>query len=155
MRCVNSFSDTQSVVPEYTDESGRVWIDDASIPDAERLFRRVPPRHFQRQDDGTMAIASAAFDDWKGEPMSVYLDSELTGLSLGPADTLIGHEGYAVAELLAGRARALHQVVVRDPDPPGDPHPCDPAHAVVPGKKSTKQRGRLRDAAQWAVPPKV
>jgi len=57
----------------------------------------------------------------------------------------------AIGALVAGAVRQIEgQEVVHDPDPIGDPHrepPLEPnrAHALIRGRKSTKERVLLRD----------
>lgn len=140
---------------DYTDSKAQRWVDDPSIPDSEPLYRRIPPRWFDPQPDGTVRIASGAFDDdGDGDPMSVYIGSKLQEHGLEVADTLHDHDGFGLAVVSAGDLRKERQVVLHDPlNDESRPHPCDPAHGLAAGPKGGKLRKRLRNAAEWAIAP--
>lgn len=143
-------------IKQYVDDLGRTWSDDATIEDDERLLRRVPPWQIVWDDNLQKSRpSSAAFDDdSQGDPMSVYLTSILNQMGYTAAHTLDGHDpGFAVAAVSAGALRDEQQVVLRDPEPGAPPHICDPAHALVAGKKATKRRSRIGKRASWAVAP--
>ena len=75
--------------------------------------------------------------------MSVFIGS----LTNGPDGVLSGHEGYALASITAGLARALGQAIVRDPLPDA------PSHALVVGHKTRSIRVQIAQASRWVVPP--
>lgn len=81
--------------------------------------------------------------------MSVYLDSAVQDLHLAVDAVVHGKgSGWAVAAAPVGVLVAEEQRVVRDPVVnPHEPHPCDPAHALVHGQKKPKGR-RERIARQ-------
>lgn len=81
--------------------------------------------------------------------MSVYLNSVVQELQL-PIDAVVHGKGsgWAVAAVPVGVLIAEEQRVVRDPVVNlHEPHPCDPAHALVHGQKKPKSR-RERIARQ-------
>ena len=121
------------------------FVDDTSIPDTSELWRRIPPRHFYADDNESgMRPSSAAFeDDPDGGPLSVFLAAE----ALAPQHVLEGHEGYALAALTAGFARANCQIIARDP------RPGPPGHALVVGRKTHGTRKKFARQARWVVSP--
>lgn len=125
---------------------GTAFSDDVSIPDETELWRRIPPWHVHHDVRlGRLRPASAAFDDDVDDPMSVVI---ATGAA-GPGAVLAGHEGFALAAITAGLARACGLGVMRDP------LPDNPAHAVVFGHKTGAIMRRLAREATWIVPPDV
>lgn len=125
------------------------YTDDATIADEAILLRRIPPRHLV-YDENLMRWrpSSAAFENHPdGSPMSVLLADVLRTSGRNAADALRGHEGFALAAITAGLARAHHQDVAREP------LPDEPAHAVVVGIKTQAIRRKLAKQATWAVPP--
>jgi hypothetical protein len=119
--------------------------EDPTIHDDAELWRRIPPWHFYFDDKlGRTRPSKAAFeDDGDGSPMSVVLAAESGRLEAA----LAGHQGYALATITAGLARACGQRVARDPTP------GDPAHAIVIGRKTDGIRRRFAREARWVVPP--
>src|SRR5690349_3173057 len=107
------------------------YADDSSLTDSTSLWRRIPPWHFIY--DGNLQRwrpKSAAFDnDPDGGPMSVVVGDLVRAAGREPDTVLIGHEGYALATITAGLARACGQGVARDPTTE------EPAHALVFGPK--------------------
>lgn len=92
---------------------------------------------------GGRRASSAAFqDDNDGSSMSTYLESVVSHLHIGADSVVYGKPtGWAVASIPVVTLIAENQRVVRDPivgSP--DPHPCDPAHALVHGVKDPKGR---------------
>jgi hypothetical protein len=72
--------------------------DDPSVLDPAELWRRIPPLHLVRDDNGQrIRISSAAFDDDDDSPMSVVIGSE----SDGPDRVLANHHGYGLAYITA------------------------------------------------------
>lgn len=125
--------------------------DDPSILDDEVLFRRIPPlHHFFDENEQRYRPSSAAFeDDDDGDPMSVYLSTVILRENRQPESVLAGHEGYSLASITAGLARACDQTVHRDPLPE------ELSHAVVCGEKrkpkNTSPRKKFARAAAWVV----
>ena len=123
----------------------RVFEDDPSIPEDERLLRRIPRSWVDWDEHGNAAISSAAFKD---EELSVNLESGMAGDGRPLRDAILNYPGYGLAAVTAGHARSLNQAVARDPLPE------DPAHGVVYGqKKRSGIAGKLRDGAIWVVSP--
>ena len=123
----------------------RVYENDASIGDAERLFRRLPPTWVLWDEDGSPRISSAAFKD---EELSINLESVMASAGRSPSDAVRDYAGYGLAAFTAGEARALNQKVARDPNTE------EPAHGVVFGpKKRGGVAQRLRDASYLVVVP--
>ncbi len=118
--------------------------DDATIPDAEDLYRRlakdwiVPDAVY-----GGLRISSGAFRDPDSE-ISVHLSS-----MIAPEDSLAygGENIVALAAVTAGEARRLEQAVVREPQP------RDPAHALVCGRQPKNVRRQLARLARWICYP--
>ena len=122
-----------------------VFEDDPSIPDHERLFRRIPRTWVDWDEHGNAAISSAAFKD---EELSINLESIMARDERLPEDAIRSYAGYGLAAITAADARSLQQAVARDPLPE------EPAHGVVYGqKKRGGIGGKLRDGAVWVVTP--
>lgn len=131
------------------------YIDDESISDGCRLFRRVLAKpDFSIVWDSNLTRwrpSSVAFEnDEDGHPMSIALESVLTEHGLGPDCVLAGHDGFALAYINAHLARELGQSIVRDPRPPDEP-----AHGLVVGAKPKRTSRRMAKAAAWEVPPEL
>jgi hypothetical protein len=92
---------------------------------------------------GEERISSAAFDDDKDGPMSVFIGEECGGT----AAVLENHDGYGLAFITALLARDCGQRLVRTPSPPG--------HVHVIGKKTDGMRKRFARFASdhWIVRP--
>lgn len=125
------------------------YSDDLSIPDQAVLWRRIPPWHFVFNANlQHWRPSSAAFDnDPDGNPMSVILAEAALEAGRTPVVVLSSHEGYGMAAIMAGFARACGQGVARDPVPE------EPAHAVVFGPKPKSVRRQLAKEAAWVLPP--
>jgi len=125
------------------------YTDDPSIPDDAELWRRVPPWHIIFDENlGRNRPSKAAFDnDRDGSPMSVVLADLVLESNRGPESVLAGHEGFALAVIIAGLARSRKQGVVRDPQPD------EPAHALVFGRKGDSVRRALARESCWVIPP--
>jgi hypothetical protein len=121
------------------------YSDDPTIPDDAELWRRIPPWHFVHDENWEqIRPSSAAFeDDPDGSPMSVILGAEAGD----PQRAIAGHQGFALASITAALARGLGLGVARDP------HPDEPAHAVVFGKKNKRVSRTLARGCRWVVPP--
>jgi hypothetical protein len=120
------------------------YRDDPTIPDEAELWRRIPHWHVHFDVRlNRLRPASAAFDDDPDSDMSVVLADETPG----PDAVLAGHQGFALAAITAGLARACGLGVVRDP------LPDNPAHAVVFGPKTNAVIRRLARQATWVIAP--
>ena len=130
-------------------------VDDQSIGNDCRLFRRVPviPNLTVVWDGNLLRWrpSSAAFTDSPdGSPMSVVLGSELEAAAREPASVLVGHDGFALAYITAAAvARQQHQAVVRDALPE------EPAHGLVAGAKPRPASRQMAKASIWTVEPQL
>jgi len=118
-------------------------FDDPSIPDHERLFRRIHLVHVAEGSEGRSALSSAAFRD---KELSVNLESVMRQAGKPPDYALRNHPHDFLAGITAGVCRANGQRVGPDP------LPDEPAHGYVFGDKPKRIRRALRDAACWIVP---
>jgi hypothetical protein len=125
------------------------YSDDLTILDESELWRRIPPRHFVKDENvGQMRPSKAAFDNHpNGSPMSVVLADVVTESGRDPGAVLTGHERFALAAITARLARSCEQGIAREP------LPNEPAHAVVFGKKTDSIKKRLARGSRWIVPP--
>jgi hypothetical protein len=108
------------VVP--SDNEGAQRIDDGSIPDGERLWRRLLPDWIVWTEPGGPRCSSAAFKDRHTGEVSVFRASLTTEDAV-----LRDHPDDSLGEIDAGAPRGLGYKVVPDPDP-GDP---GAAHAII------------------------
>ena len=119
-------------------------LDDADIPNSAKLWRRIFPRWWVWDDRiGGKRLSSQAFETSRdGSGTSVVLEAEST-----IEQVLHGHEGYGLAELTAGSARAVGQGVRRVPlvNVPG--------HAQIEGVKSGPIKHALVKACVILIPP--
>lgn len=108
------------------------YTDDHTIANDACLWRRIPSLHFFFDENlGRNWPSKAAFeDDEDGHPMSVILTELVTTSGRGPAHVLHGHDGFALAQITADRARSKKQGVQRDP------FLEEPDHALVFGNKT-------------------
>jgi len=114
--------------------------DDPSIPDDEKLYRRINPDWVLR--DGS--LASTAFRNLKDDALSVRIASKIPqDEDSSPLGSVAQFPGYSVAVISAGDCRALGQGVIHEPDLENG----DDAHGHVLGKKNKRIQKRLRDAA--------
>jgi hypothetical protein len=125
--------------------------DDQSIEDNTSLLRRIPPRHcIFDENENRWRPSSAAFeDDDDGDPMSIYLSTILFQEKRELSDVLVGHDGYSLASITAGLARANNQTVRPDPLPE------ESSHGVVCGDKGKNKKSapkkRFAMAATWII----
>lgn len=124
--------------------------DDPSIPNEERLWRRILSNWVYRPAGDRPRPSSAAFKDNLSGEVSVFI------ASLTTTDTLLqNHPADSVAEITAGLARSLGYKIVRDPD--GGLVPNDPTHVVLcppPGhgkKRLTRVAAALAEGSTWVV----
>jgi len=118
-------------------------FDDSSIPDEERLFRRIHLAHIVDGGYGHCEVSSAAFRDTE---LSVNLEGVMRTSGRAPEDSLKNHPNDLLMSIDAGVCRRNGQLVGRDPKPE------EPAHGYAFGKKSKSIQRALRDAAGWIVP---
>ena len=127
----------------------RAYIDDPTIANDEVLLRRIPRWHFYFDKNlGRQRPSSAAFEDHpNGSPMSVHLANILKLHGLGAESILVGHDGYAIAGILAELARTNGQGICQKPLDNA------PAHAEVFGPKPESVRQRFAKASHWIIAP--
>src|SRR5437899_2854095 len=98
--------------------------DDLSIPNEERLWRRILAAWVHRPPDVPPRPSSAAFKDELSGEVSVFI------AAIADADALLrNHPTDSLAEITAGLARAAGYKVIRDPA--GGEIPNDPSHVVL------------------------
>jgi hypothetical protein len=119
--------------------------DDPSIPNTDRLFRRVPRNQLRLQEDGSWRPSSAVF---KTEEMSVNIESLMVAQGRPPEDTLAGHPGQFLTSIIAGDVRQFGHPIVMDTAPPNDP-----AHGLVLGKKRDSFANAMVRLHKWIVAP--
>lgn len=125
--------------------------DDPGIADDVALLRRVPPRHFVRDDnEGCYRPSSAAFvDDADGHPMSVYRTDVIEAEGEEPERVMADHAGFGLVAIAAGTMREKEQAVHPDPLPE------ETSHTLVCGPKTRGTRRFFARRAVWVVPPPV
>ena len=121
-----------------------MFDNDPTIPDCERLFRRIHPQQLvpDERTPGKLRVSSGAFRD---EELSIVIEATLLAGGRQPPDLLRTYSEYALVAITAGKARAYGQNVARDPEPD------EPAHGVVFGKKRKCAAG-LAESAEWVAP---
>jgi hypothetical protein len=121
-------------------------IDDSSIGDEERLWRRIIPQWIVQAEDGKLRPSSAAFLDGHTGEVSVHiaaLTDEDKALEDRPNDSLV--------EIKAGLPRSLGHAIVRDPTEK------DPSHALIcppPGRTGKPRKSdarKMAQSAEWIV----
>jgi hypothetical protein len=123
---------------------------DPCIPDDAFLYRRIIPKWFVANEDGTKRISSAAFKDGNGE-LSVNVASLTT-----PRRVLQGRPDDRLAQLQARIPRSLKLNVMMDVKP------GDPSHAVICPEASKSQARRMAAGAtlvdlarRWSWPKRL
>lgn len=119
--------------------------DDLSIPNTDRLFRRVPPNQLIAVEDGSRRSSSSLF---KHEKMSVNIESLMVEQGHLPEDTLAGYPGHFLTSIIAGHVRQFGHPIVKDTAPPNDP-----AHGLVLGKKKGRFANEMVRSHQWIIAP--
>lgn len=119
--------------------------DDATISEADPIYRRIPPsqapynQNHQRRWPSSAALLPTPEDN----QVSVYLGSVLEEHELDPMDVLEGHDDYGLIKFPASSARAAGYGVLRDPELNSKrPLRVDPAHAVLTGTPTTSKQKR-------------
>ena len=123
--------------------------DDLTVPDDERLLRRVPPQLIVwNENTGARQVSTGAFSDSSdGSGMSVSLAGVLEAAGVPDEHVLGGYDGFGLVAITAGLARAQNQGVIRDPTE------TDPSHAEVVGKKTRAVKRAFKREATWIVCP--
>jgi hypothetical protein len=119
--------------------------DDLSIPDTDRLFRRVPPNQLEPLEDGSSRPTSAVF---KHTELSVNIECLMIEQRRPPEDALTGYPGHYLTSIIAGDVRGKGHPIVKDTEPPNDP-----AHGLVLGKKKASFANAMLASHRWIVPP--
>jgi len=122
-----------------------VYQDDLSIPDEERLFRRVHLMQLVRDDDtGLARVSSGVFKD---KELSINIESVLVSTGKSPALCLQSHNAHRLISVTAGVARQFSQALCCDP------LPNDLSHGLVYGLKNKGSiHDGLRVASAWVIP---
>jgi hypothetical protein len=119
--------------------------DDLSIPDTDRLFRRVPPNQLEPLEDGSWRPSSSVF---KHSELSVNIECLMVEQGRPPEDTLTGYQGHYLTSIIARDVRAKGHPIVKYTDPPNDP-----AHGLVLGKKKNSFANAMLASHRWIVAP--
>lgn len=99
------------------------------------------------QNRGGVRPSSAAFeDDPDGNPMSVFVERLVRSGQASEAQVMAGHEGFALASIMAGLARKNGQGVALE-------ETSVPGHAVVFGRKTKSVSRSFAQSALWVIPP--
>jgi hypothetical protein len=119
--------------------------DDPSIPNADRLFRRVRPNQLRSEPDGSQRPTSAVF---KNSELSVNIESLMIEQGRPPEDTLTNFPNEFLTSIIAGNVRVHGYPIVKDTAPPNDP-----AHGLVLGRKTNAFANAMVRAHRWIVAP--
>lgn len=124
-------------------------IDDSTIENDWRLFRRISPQWVVPDGAGGSRLSSQAFQNHPTNPLafSVHIERVLQQLGLPNESIIAGHSGYSVAAITAGLVRQHKQVIQRAAET------ADPAHAHVLGDKPGSVKKAFAKAAVWVIPP--
>jgi hypothetical protein len=120
-------------------------LDDPSIPNEDRLFRRVRPNQVRTELDGSKRPTSAVF---KNPELSVNIESLMIQQRRLPEDTLADYRDDYLTSITAGNVREYNYPIVKDTDPPNDP-----AHGLVLGKKSSAFANAMVRTHKWIKSP--
>ena len=128
--------------------------DDSTIDDLDALWRRIHPNWWiPDQNGGGKRLTSAAFQNSKNtNSCSVLLEKEMRINGRSIQDALAKRDGYGMAKILAGQARASSdppQVLVRESTV------ADPEHANIVGEKRKPAQRVLREAAIMLLEPSI
>ena len=119
--------------------------DDTTIPNTDRLFRRVRENQLVKREDGSRRVSSALF---KAAEMSVNIESLMIEQGRPPEDTLTRYPREYLTSIIAGDVRAHGLRIVKQTE-----LPHDPAHGLVLGKKRDSFANAMARSRQWIVPP--
>lgn len=125
--------------------------DDKSIPDSDRLFRRVANNPTMLiPDNGGWRPSSAVF---KTEELSVNIESLMKAQSRKPESTLDNYSGQYLVSIIAKDVREHKHPIVKDNVPKaGQPAP-DPAHGLILGPKKSAFANAMVRSCKWVVAP--
>ena len=94
-------------------------VDDVSIPNADRLFRRVPANQLSTNDDGTQRPSSALF---KHLEMSVNIESLMIEQGRPPEDSLTNYSKEYLTSIIVSDVRSFGcYPIIKNNEPPNDP----------------------------------
>jgi hypothetical protein len=119
--------------------------DDPSIPNSDRLFRRVRPNQLRTEPDGSQRPTSAVF---KSLELSVNIETLMIEQGRPPEDTLANFPNEFLTSITAENVRARGYPIVKDTAPPNDP-----AHGLVLGRKKDSFAAAMARTHQWIVAP--
>ena len=119
--------------------------DDPTIPDHDRLFRRVLPNQLFTGKDGSQRPTSAVF---KNAELSVNIESLMVDQGRPPEDALREFPGAYLTSVIAGHVRSYGFPIVKDTEPPNDP-----SHGLILGKKTGSFANAMVREHKWIVPP--
>lgn len=120
-------------------------FDDPSIPNTDRLFRRVAVNQLVPCEDGSHRPSSSVF---KHKEMSVNIESLMIEQGRSPEDTVSNYPGEFLTSISAMDVRQHKHPIVKDTDPPSDP-----AHGLVLGKKKDSFANAMIRAHKWIIAP--
>lgn len=121
-------------------------VDDKSIPDTDRLFRRVAPNQLSPNEDGSKRPSSSVF---KTDRMSVNIETLMIEQGRPPEDTLTKYPNAYLTSISVNDVRSFGcYPVVKDTQPPNDP-----AHGLVLGKKKGSFANKMLRNHKWIVEP--
>ena len=130
------------------EDCAKNFPDDQAVRDEIALLRRVPTWHFyydQRLE--RYRPTSAAFEaDSDGDPMSVYRSDVIASERGNIERVMVGHKGFGLVALDAGRFRSRQQTIFPNPLPE------ETSHAKVCGPKTASRRRWFAKQAQWLIP---
>lgn len=120
-------------------------LDDPSIPDSAELWRRIPALWWVPDERSGRRLSTQAFENSRdGSGTSVALAAETSMEEL-----MAGFDGYGLAALVAGTARAQEQGVRRVP------RDNFPGHAQIEGHKSKAVKRALAASAVIRIEPTI
>lgn len=121
-------------------------VDDLSIPDTDRLFRRVSSNQLVQNEDGSQRPASAVF---KTSELSINIESLMIEQRRPPEDCLRGYPNEYLTSIVASDVRSCGCPIVKDTLPPNDP-----AHGLVFVKKKDSFANKMaKSLSTWVVEP--
>src|SRR5262245_16383358 len=91
--------------------------DDLTIPDDDRLFRRVPPNQLHRELDGSLRPSSAVF---KHPELSVNIETLMVQQGRPPEDILTNYPDDYLTSIIAGSVRTHGYPIIKATEPPHD-----------------------------------
>ena len=117
-------------------------VDDQTIENEERLFRRIHPIHIVPDDTGGYRVSSAAFGD---PQLSIDIHSTLLAAGLDETHCLRDYDAYGLVSITAKLAREQQQIVYREPTPE------NAAHGIVGGKKTSAVKKAFYTNCTWVI----